>query len=188
LDLPPSGDLSREDQARLDRLALQRALCALEYLEMHRADRPKKAKRLSRAELAKRAAEDSAKPPAVGVVGDAAVEAPVENPQAADAPSNDASAADLATVDSPVEAPQATAESNNAAPHEAASSVVQENENLQLAPPMAADTMRAAADGVASVHSGAAPPAPAEVEPAKPPWPLRFIAPLFARLKTAKIL
>jgi hypothetical protein len=34
--------------------------------------------------------------------------------------------------------------------------VVQENEKLQLAPPMAADTLRAAADGDASVHSGAA--------------------------------
>jgi hypothetical protein len=203
LDLPPTGDLGREDQARLDRLALQRALCALDYLAMHRADRPKKAKRHSRAELAKHVAKASGEPPAVEAATDAAVgtpvEAAVENPQAADAPSNEASAADLATVDSPVDAPaaeavaepverpRATAESNNALPHQAASGAVQENERLKLAPPMAADTMREVADGDVSVHSGAAPPAPAEVEPAKPPWPLRLIAPLFARPKTAMI-
>ena len=63
LGLPVTGDLSRTDQARLDRMALERALCSLGYLEMRRENRPpKKAKRPARAALA--AAAASAAPPA----------------------------------------------------------------------------------------------------------------------------
>jgi transposase InsO family protein len=64
-------ELSRDDQARVDRLALPRSLEALGYLTKTRVDRaPRKPKRLTRAELARRAAEqrtaretDSTQPP-----------------------------------------------------------------------------------------------------------------------------
>jgi hypothetical protein len=53
------GSLSVSQRARLDRLALSRTLQQLEYLTKTRVDRPpKKPKRLSRAELARRVAKD----------------------------------------------------------------------------------------------------------------------------------
>lgn len=203
LDLP-TGDLSREDQARLDRLALQRALCALGYLEMHRADRAKKAKRLSRAELAKRAAE-------AGIATDRASDSAAPAPQGASAPpSAPAQEATTSLASDPANAnesplavkanaslampsePVAAVESNNATvnttPQSIAPEAAPENERLQLVPPMAADTMREEADGELGARASPSPPAPADVEPAKPPWPLRIIAPLFARFKAAKIM
>jgi transposase InsO family protein len=56
LGLAESAALSHFDQARLDRLALTRALVQLGYLTLRRADRPpKKPRRLSRKKLARRA-------------------------------------------------------------------------------------------------------------------------------------
>jgi transposase InsO family protein len=202
LDLP-TGDLNREDQARLDRLALQRALCALGYLEMHRADRARKAKRLSRAELAKRAVE-------AGIATDRASDSAVPAPQnASPLPSDSAQAAITSLASDPANAnesppaveanvplgmpsePAAAVESNNATvnttPQSIATEAAPESERFQLAPPLAADTMREEADGEPGARASPSPPAPAAVEPAKPPWPLRIIAPLFARLKAAKI-
>jgi transposase InsO family protein len=199
LDLPPMEKLSREDQARLDRLALQRALCALDYLEMHRADRPKKAKRLSRAELAKRAAETAgAKESAAPAPPDASPPpsdpAPIPRASfegaAAKSSESRPDAAASEALAAPT-APQSRVESNNAtvntSPAAASPAAAQKNETSQLAPPMAADTMRARAEGEAGVRAGPSLSAPADVEPAKPPWPLRFIAPLLAGLKAAKI-
>jgi hypothetical protein len=195
LGLPPTGELSRDDQARLDRLALQRALCALDYLEMHRADRPKKAKRLSRAELAKRAAEtasasditrpapsDASPPP-----GDSAPDAPASFASGAPTSSESYHEAVASKALDTATAPESGVESNNKTMNTRSKAAAPENEKSQLAPPMAADTMRAEADGEPGARAGPSPPAPADVEPAKPPWPLRFIAPLFARLKAAMI-
>jgi hypothetical protein len=58
LGLDPLSELGVTDQARLDRLALSRTLAGLGYLTMKRVRRaPKKPKRKSRDELARRAAE-----------------------------------------------------------------------------------------------------------------------------------
>jgi transposase InsO family protein len=51
LGLPAASKLSHADQARLDRLALERSLLVLDYLEMKCADRPAKARRPARAAL-----------------------------------------------------------------------------------------------------------------------------------------
>jgi hypothetical protein len=63
LGLDDKAALDRKDQSRLDRLAVSRALIELDYLQMNRVPRPpKKAKRLSRGELTRRALRHRATP------------------------------------------------------------------------------------------------------------------------------
>jgi transposase InsO family protein len=159
--LPAAADLRREEQAHVDRLALPRVLAELGYLTMRRADRAIKPKRHTRADLAKRAAEDRRAPPLDD--SDAQASAP------------------------PPGAPIDAAASTNAPPNKASPSAESEKWSAQLAAPMAADTMPPDVGVAASVHSGASPPAPAHVEPAQLSWFKRSIAPLFNNLKTAII-
>ena len=64
LGLDPAAELNHFDQSRLDRVALQRALVATGNLRIERADRaPRKPQRLSRQELAARAATQFATAP-----------------------------------------------------------------------------------------------------------------------------
>lgn len=215
LRLPREGELRREEQAAVDRLAIQWALCGLGYLDMDRADRPRKAKRLSRAELAKRAAEAGlpSDPRVARSENESAGEsggAKETNSAVAEAKTFEAGEAHAAgepfsvalgtspietTVDSKVEppngltaatalaslliafvlilagasSPASAAQAPSGPPLEDSMNAAQEKEQAQLAPPLAADTMRAAADDASADRSGAASPAPAHVEPAKPP-------------------
>lgn len=196
LDLDLGSELSVADRARLDRMAISDSLQSLEYLTMKRVRRgPKKAKRRTREEVARRAAEfrgesaatspsttesTTSQPPSEA--------APEQHPQRAEALLQAAENSALISASARSETALVNAEnSTSAQPPERVSPETGDFDGRMLASEACSDILQAASgtttapqvslEAVASVHG----------EQTFTSWLRRLITPLLTRSKMIKI-